>query len=99
MSRMGVSTVLATAGGMGGASAGSLVPGAGNAVASAGGTVLGAGVGMFLNKRLQPHILDMALNVTGLTRDDLFYYKNKPRIDEVSVRFQMRAIALTATPG
>ena len=99
MSRMGVSTVLATVGGIGGASAGSLVPGVGNAVAGIGGTVLGAGMGMYLNKRLQPHILDMALNITGLTRDDLFYYKNKPRIDEVSVRFQTRAIELAATPG
>ena len=99
MSRMGVSTVLATVGGMGGASVGSIVPGAGNAVAGVGGTVVGAGMGMYLNKRLQPHMLDMALNITGLTRDDLFYYKNKPRIDEVSVKFQTRAIELAATPG
>ena len=91
MSRMGVSTVLATVGGMGGASAGSLVPGV--------GTVLGAGMGMYLNKRLQPHMLDMALNITGLTHDDLFYYKNKPRIDELSVRFQTRAMELAASPS
>ena len=99
MSRMGVSTVLATVGGMGGTSVGSLVPGVGNTVAGVAGTVLGAGMGMYLNKRLQPHMLDMALNITGLTRDDLFYYKNKPRIDEVSVRFQARAIELAETPG
>ena len=99
MSRMGVSTVLATVGGMGGASAGSLVPGVGNVVAGVGGTVVGAGMGMYLNKRLQPHMLEMALNITGLTHDDLFYYKNRPRIDEVSVKFQTRAIELAATPG
>ena len=99
MSRMGVSTVLATAGGMGGASAGSLVPGVGNVVAGVVGTVIGAGVGMYLNKHLQPHMLDIALNITGLTHDDLFYYKNKPRIDEVGFKFQTRAKELAATPG
>ena len=98
MSRMGVSTVLATVGGMGGASAGSLVPGVGNTVAGIGGTVIGAGMGMYLNKRIQPHMLDIALNITGLTHDDLFYYKNKPRIDEVAFIFQTRARELAATP-
>ena len=99
LSRVGVSTVLATVGGTGGASAGSLVPGVGNAVAGIGGTVIGAGVGMYLNKRLQPHMLDLALNITGLTHDDLFYYKNKPRIDEVAFTFQTRAGEVAATPG
>ena len=99
MSRMGVSTVLATVGGMGGASAGSLVPGVGNAVAGIGGTVIGAGMGMYLNKRLQPHMLNLALNITRLTHDDLFYYKNKPRIEEVAFIFQTRARGLAATPG
>ena len=97
MSRMGVSTVLATVGGMGGASAGSLVPGVGNAVAGIGGSVIGAGMGMYLNKRLQPHMLDLVLNITGLTHDDLFYYKNKPRIDEVAFIFQTRAKELATT--
>ena len=99
MSRMGVSTVLATVGGMSGASAGSLVPGVGNAVAGIGGTVIGAGMGMYLNKRLQPRMLDIALNITGLSRDDLFYYKNKPRIDDVAMAFRDRAGSLAAAPG
>ena len=99
MSRMGVSTVLATAGGMGGASAGSLVPGVGNAVAGVGGTVIGAVVGMYLNKHLQPHMLDIALNIAGLTHDDLFYYKNKPRINEIGFKFPTRAKELAAIPG
>ena len=54
---------------------------------------------MYLNKHQQPHMLDIALNVTGLTRDDLFYYKNKLRIDEVGFIFQTRAKELAATPG
>ena len=37
------------------------------------------------------HMLDLVLNITGLTHDDLFYYKNKPRIDEVAFISQIRA--------
>ena len=48
-----------------------------------------AGVGMYLNRHLQPHMLEsLALNITGLTNDDLFYYKNKPRIDNVALSYQ-----------
>ena len=68
-----------------------LLPGVGNAVAGIGGTAIGAVMGMYLNKRLQPHMLDLALNITRLSHDDLFYYKNKPRIDEVAFIFQARA--------
>ena len=99
MSRMGVSTVLATVGGMGGASAGSFVPGIGNVVGGIFGTVGGAVMGMYLNKHLQPHMLDLALDITGLTHDDLFYYKNKPHIDGVALAFQTRARELSAAPG
>ena len=99
MSRMGITTVLATVAGMGGAAAGSSVPFIGNAVAGIGGTVIGAGMGMYLNSHLQPHMLDLALNITGLTHDDLFYYKNKSRIDETASRFQTRARELAAAPG
>ena len=36
-------------------------------------------MGMYLNKHLEPHMLDLALDITNLTRDDLFYYKNKDK--------------------
>ena len=99
MSKMGISTVLAVAGGMGGAAAGSAVPGVGNLIGGSVGTVVGAGMGMYLNKSLQPRMLDLALDITGLTHDDLFYYKNKPRINEVAFTFQTRAGELAAEPG
>ena len=54
---------------------------------------------MYLNYRLQPHLLDPALSITGLTQDDLFYYKNKPHIDELAIRFQANARGLAAVPG
>ena len=99
MSRMGVSAVLATVGGTAGAAAGTSVLGIGNLIGGVGGTLVGAGVGMYLNKRLQPHMLELALDITGLTHDDLFYYKNKPRVDAVAKRFQDKAGELAAAPG
>ena len=106
MSRMGVSAVLAIAGGQAGAVAGgalgSVVPGVGNAVGGIGGgisgSLAGVGVGMYLNRQLQPHMLNLALDITSLTEDDLFYYKNKRRIDEIGDSIQSTAIALAALP-
>ena len=99
MSRVGVTTVLGTAGGMGGAAAGSFLPGIGNLIGGIVGLVGGAGMGIYLNRHLQPHMLNLALDITGLTNDDLFYYKNKPRIDTVAVNFQRTARELAAAPA
>ena len=98
MSRVGVTTVLGTAGGMGGAAAGSFLPGIGNLIGGIVGLVGGAGMGMYLNRHLQPHMLNLALDITGLTNDDLFYYKNKPRIDTAALSFQTTARELAAAP-
>ena len=98
MSRMGINTVLATVGGMGGTAIGSALPGIGNLVGGIGGTIVGAGTGMYLNQHLQPHMLDLALNITGLGHDDLFYYKNKVRIDEVALSFRQTGGQLAAVP-
>lgn len=107
MSRMGVTTVLATVGGQGGAVAGGMagtaVPGVGNLIGGTaggiGGSLLGAGVGMYLNRHLQPHMLDVALNITDLTHDDLFYYKNQQRIEELAESFRTTARELAAAPA
>ena len=94
MSRMGVTTVLATVGGMGGTAAGSFIPFVGNLIGGIAGTVAGAGMGMYLNKHLEPHMLNLALDITDLTHDDLFYYKNKGRIDGTAASFRQTAIEL-----
>ena len=99
MSRMGITTVLATAGGAGGAAIGSVVPGIGNLIGGGIGLIGGAGMAMYMNKHLQPHMLNLALNITRLTNDDLFYFKNKLRIDEVAVSFQTTAKKLSAAPA
>ena len=98
MSRMGVTTVLATVGGMGGTAAGSAVPFVGNLIGGIVGSVAGAGMGMYLNRHLRPHMLNLALDITGLTNDDLFYYKNKPRIDQVAWNFRQTAGELATAP-
>ena len=98
MSRIGINTVLATVGGMGGGAVGSVLPGVGNLIGGIVGTVTGAGMGMLLNKRLQPRMLDLALNITGLGHDDLFYYKNKVRIDEAALSLRQTAGQLAEVP-
>ena len=99
MSRMGITTVLTTAGGAGGAAIGSIIPGLGNLVGAGIGIIGGAGMAIYMNSHLQPHMLNLALDITGLTNDDLFYYKNKPRIDTVAWSFQTTARELAAAPA
>ncbi len=94
MSRMGVSTVLAMVGGKSGALAGSAIPGPGTLIGSVAGSVAGAGVGIYLNRHLQPRMLDLALDITGLTHDDLFYYKNRERVEELAQNLERTATAL-----
>ncbi len=94
MSRMGISTVLAVAGGKGGAIASSVVPGVGTLVGGVAGSLAGAGIGVYLNRHLQPRMLDIALDITGLTHDDLFYYKNRERVEELAESLQRMATAL-----
>lgn len=85
MSRFGITTVLTSAGAAGGSTLGAGLPGA----------LVGGAAGWIgswrLNKTMRPHMLDLALNITQLTRDDLFYYKNKRRIDQVGLVFLERA--------
>ena len=98
MSRMGINTVLATVGGSAGTAAGSFLPGLGNIIGGIGGAIGGAAMGMYLNRHLQPHMLSVALNITGLTQDDLFYYKNKGLIDQTALSFRATASELEKQP-
>ena len=92
MSRMGITTLLAAAGGAGGTALGSIVPGVGNLIGGVGGTLTGAGIGMHLNRHLQPHMLSLALDIVGMEKDDLFYFKNKPRIDEIAISMHATSV-------
>ena len=96
MSRMGINTVLTTAFGSGGGAAGTAVaPGPGTAVGIFVGVVGAVRMGMYLNKHLTgPLMMDLALDITGLTRDDLFYYKNKGRVDRIALSYYTRSEAV-----
>jgi len=87
LSRFGVSIVCTTVVGAGGAAAGSIFPGAGNLI----GGLIGAGAGAFLaaklNKHLKPYYMEFALGISGLTKDDLFYFRNKNTIDRMGISF------------
>ena len=51
-------------------------------------------VGTKAAKKLQPHLLPMALRITGLMEDDLFYYRKKQRIDALAEDYRsMRLLA------
>ena len=52
---------------------------------------------MYLNNISRSRMLELALDIAGLTYDDLFYYKNKTHIDDIAVRFHDTAKRLTAT--
>ena len=91
MARMGITTVLSTAGAVGGAAAGTAVPLVGNLVGGGVGAIGGGLIGMYLNQHLQPHMLRLGLDICGLEEDDLFYFKNKSRVDQLAVSFHERA--------
>ena len=72
ISRMGLATLLSTAGGSAGSAIGTIVPGVGNLVGGIAGTITGGVSAMFLNKHIQPRALSLALDICGLEEDDLF---------------------------
>ena len=51
------------------------------------GALGGAVTGSYISKKIQPHLLKLALGILGLTTDDIFYYRNKQKIDKISLRF------------
>ena len=99
MSRVGIPSVFAAGGGAGGAALGSAIPIAGNLIGGIGGALVGGGVGKYVSTKIEPHMLKLGLNVTRLTNDDLFYYKNKPRIDNVALNFRKTGGELAAAPA
>ena len=86
MSKFGVTTVLTTSGGAGGTAAGTMlipVPGIGSAVGGVVGSIAGAATAAFLNRRLQPRMMEVGMAVAGVDEDDMFYFRNKRVIDGI----------------
>ena len=81
ISRFGINSVLAAVGGTAGSAAGTVLPGPGTLIGAVSGALVAPALaGPYLNRHLQPHMLDLGLSITGLTEEDLFYFKNKDRI-------------------
>jgi len=88
-SRYGIRTVLATVCGAAGAF--------GGLFGIAAGALGGVWIGGRIHRKIKPRLLEIALKITGLTVDDIFYYRNKARFDELEARFaKARRLALTA---
>jgi len=76
MSRFGITSVCVSLGGTAGSIA---LPGVG----TAGGAIGGAGLAFYLNRRLKPRMLEVAMKIAGVDEDDMFYLRNKVSIDRV----------------
>ena len=84
MSKFGVTTVFTTAGGAAGSAAGTaLFPGVGTAVGGIAGSIGGAGTAAYLNRRLQPQMMEVGMAIAGVDDDDMFYFRNKRVIDGI----------------
>jgi hypothetical protein len=67
--------------GMGGAIGGAAIPGVGVVP----GAIIGAGVAHITNRKLKHQVLAVAMRVVDLDEEDLFYFKNKVRIDTLAL--------------
>ena len=92
--RFGISTVLTTVGGVVGGAAGTAIPIIGNVIGAIGGAIGGAGLAALLSSKLRPHMLEIGMELAGLTEDDLFYFKNKVPIDRIGESLARTAAAM-----
>lgn len=53
------------------------------------GTVVGIALGVYVTRRLRPTVQTAIENAARIGPEDLFYYKHKPQIDDLSKRFQV----------
>ncbi len=47
------------------------------------GALAGAGLAAYLSRKLRPHMLEIGMKLAGVTKDDLFYFRNKVAIDRI----------------
>lgn len=100
MSKFGVTTVFTTAGGTAGGAAGTaLLPGVGSAAGSIVGSIAGAGAAAFLNRRLQPQMMEVGMAIAGVDEDDMFYFRNKCAIDDIGASLAATTLACATIPS
>ena len=88
MARMGITTVLPSAGASGGAAAGTVVPGVGDLLGSGVETLGGGLMGMYLNRPLQPHMPRLGLNICGTGRRRPVLFQEQVEMDRFALSFK-----------
>lgn len=89
-SKFGISSVISIAG----TALGSAVfPGVGSLIGGLGG----AGMGMYINKKVKPHLNEIALELMGLDEDEMFYLRRKEAIDNIGMNMNKYSSMLLAS--
>jgi hypothetical protein len=86
MSRFGITNVCTF---LGGAAGSVVLPSAGSAV----GVVSGAGLAFYLNRRLKPRMLEIAMKVVAISEDDMFYLRNKVKVDRIGASLATTSVS------
>ncbi|WP_031422812.1 hypothetical protein [Exiguobacterium sp. NG55] len=81
LSRFGVTTTLTTLGGISGGTAGVAFGGVGSIIGTPVGAIAGAYTANKLNKKVMPYSREMIFSLLDIDTKDIFYFKNKERID------------------
>lgn len=68
--------------------AGGYISGPGAPIGATMGSVTGAGLAGFVNKKVKPYMLEIALGLVGLDQEDMFYFNNKKRIDNIAYSYK-----------
>lgn len=86
MSKFGVTLTLTSLGTAAGGAGGGMVGGVGAFIGAPLGALTGGVAAGYINKKIAPHAQEISYKLLKLQKEDLFYYKNKTRIDEVGRR-------------
>lgn len=63
------------------------------------GAGAGAALSKEINEKIEPHMYDMALGIMDYTRDDMFYFKNKTKIDDIGDNLYQSYLLLSSSRG
>jgi hypothetical protein len=86
MSKFGVSITLVSIGTAAGGAGGGMLGGVGAIIGAPLGAITGGITAGYINKKIAPYAQELSYKLLKLEKEDLFYYKNKMRIDEIGQR-------------
>ena len=86
LSKFGVTTTLVSVGAFAGGAAGAPFAGVGVAIGAPVGSIAGGISAGVLNRRIAPHAKELSYKLLNISKEDLFYYKNKSRIDNIAIK-------------